>query len=43
MRATKTHIERPNRKMCSLFLSLMEKFDVRLDKFGDSSEPLAEV
>ncbi|MFN0128801.1 MAG: DUF1552 domain-containing protein [Verrucomicrobiales bacterium] len=32
-----------NRKMCSLFLSLMDKFDVRLDRFGDSAERLAEV
>ena len=32
-----------NRKMCSLFLSLMDKFDVRLDRFGDSAERLAEI
>jgi hypothetical protein len=35
--------DKPNRKMCSLFLSLMDKFDVRLDRFGDSNERLAEV
>jgi hypothetical protein len=35
--------EKPNRKMCSLFLSLMDKFDVRLDRFGDSNERLAEI
>ena len=35
--------EKPNRKMCSLYLSLMDKFGVRLDRFGDSSERLAEV
>jgi hypothetical protein len=34
---------KPNRKMCSLFLSLMDKVGVRLEKFGDSSERLAEV
>jgi hypothetical protein len=34
---------KPNRKMCSMFLSLMDKFDVRLDRFGDSAERLAEV
>jgi hypothetical protein len=34
---------KPNRKMCSLFLSLMDKFDVRMKKFGDSNERLAEV
>jgi hypothetical protein len=32
-----------NRKMCSLYLSLMEKYDVKLDRFGDSTEKLAEV
>ncbi len=32
--------DKPNRKMCSLYLSLMEKAGVRLDKFGDSSERL---
>lgn len=32
-----------NRKMCSLYLSLLEKFDIELSEFGDSSEPLAEV
>lgn len=35
--------DKPNRKMCSLFLSMMDKFDVRLDRFGDSAERLAEV
>ena len=35
--------EKPNRKMCSLYLSLLDKFDVRLDRFGDSAERLAEV
>lgn len=34
---------KPNRKMCSLFLSLMDKFGVHLEKFGDSDERLAEV
>ncbi len=32
--------DKPNRKMCSLYLSLMDKAGVRLDKFGDSSERL---
>ena len=32
-----------NRQMCSLFLSLMDKFDVRLDRFGDSTQRLTEV
>jgi hypothetical protein len=33
----------PNRKMCSLFLALLDKMDIHLDRFGDSSEPLAEI
>lgn len=32
-----------NRKMCSLYLSLMDKFGVQLDTFGDSTQRLAEV
>ena len=35
--------DKPNRKMCSLYLSLMDKFDVRLEKFGDSTERLSDV
>ena len=34
---------KPNRKMCSLYLSLMDRFGVRLEKFGDSTERLSEV
>lgn len=34
---------KPNRKMCSLYLSLMDKAGVRLPSFGDSKEPLAEI
>jgi hypothetical protein len=34
---------KPNRKMCRLFHSMMDKFDVRLDHFGDSNERLAEI
>jgi hypothetical protein len=34
---------KPNRKMCSLYLSLMDKFGVKLDEFGDSRERLAEI
>jgi hypothetical protein len=34
---------KPNRKMCSLYLSLMDKAGVRLDRFGDSKERLAEL
>jgi hypothetical protein len=37
------YLGQPNRKMCSLYLSLMDKFGVRLPEFGDSRERLAEV
>ena len=37
------YLGKPNRKMCSLYLSLMAKMGVRPGVFGDSSEPLAEV
>ena len=32
---------KPNRKMCSMYLSMMDKLGVRLESFGDSSERLA--
>ncbi len=32
-----------NRKMCSLYLSLMDKFGVKLPEFGDSRERLAGI
>ena len=35
--------EKSNRQMCRLYLSMMDKMDVRLDTFGDATEPLAEV
>jgi hypothetical protein len=34
---------KPNRQMCRLFLSMMDKMDVRLKQFGDAAESLAEV
>jgi hypothetical protein len=37
------YLGKPNRKMCSLYLSLMDKMGVRLDAFGDSKERLAEI
>jgi hypothetical protein len=37
------YLGKPNRKMCSLYLSLMDKCGVRLKDFGDSKEPLAEI
>ncbi len=37
------HMNDPNRKMCSLFLALLDKADVHLKQFGDSNEPLSSV
>jgi hypothetical protein len=37
------YLNKPNRKMCSLYLSLMDKAGVHLDAFGDSKERLAEI
>jgi hypothetical protein len=37
------YLGKPNRKMCSLYLSLMDKVGVRLESFGDSKERLAEI
>jgi hypothetical protein len=37
------YLGKPNRKMCSLYLSLMDRMGVHLDSFGDSKERLAEV
>ena len=37
------YLGKPNRKMCSLYLSLLEKAGLRLPTFGDSTEKLAEI
>ncbi len=37
------YLDKPNRKMCSLFLSLLDKYDIHLKEFGDSTERLSEV
>jgi hypothetical protein len=37
------YLGKPNRKMCSLFLALMDRCGVRRAQFGDSNERLAEV
>jgi hypothetical protein len=34
------YLNKPNRRMCSLYLSLLDRLGVRLDRFGDSSERL---
>ena len=35
--------EKPDRQMCRLYLSMMDKMAVRLPKFGDATQPLDEV
>jgi hypothetical protein len=35
--------EKPDRQMCRLYLSMMDKMQVRLPQFGDASQPLDEV
>jgi hypothetical protein len=35
--------DKPNRQMCRVYLSLMDKMGLHADKFGDASEPLDEV
>ncbi len=37
------YLDKPNRKMCSLYLSLMDRVGVHLDSFGDSRERLSEI
>jgi len=35
--------EKPDRQMCRLYLSMMDKMQVRFPQFGDASQPLVEV
>jgi len=37
------YLGKPNRAMCSLYLSMLDKMGVPLDAFGDSKERLAEI
>lgn len=37
------YLGRPNRKMCSLYLSMLDKCGIPLKEFGDSNERLVEV
>jgi len=34
---------KPNRKMCSLYLSMLDKVGIRLKEFGDSQQRLEEI
>ena len=38
--ALRAYVGKPNRKMCSLYLSLMDRFGVKLDEFGDAKTRL---
>ena len=38
-----TYNEKPERQMCRLYLSMMDKMQVRMPKFGDASQPLDEM
>jgi hypothetical protein len=37
------YLGKPNRRMCSLYLSMLDKVGIRLPEFGDSKERLAEI
>lgn len=37
------YLGKPNRRMCSLYLSMMDKLGVRAEQFGDSKERLTEI
>jgi hypothetical protein len=37
------YLNSSNRKMCSLYLSLMDRAGVRLDRFGDSNQRLSDI
>jgi hypothetical protein len=38
-----TYNEKPDRQLCRLYLSMMDKMQVRMPKFGDATQPLDEV
>ncbi|MCC2668815.1 MAG: hypothetical protein K0Q72_1286 [Armatimonadetes bacterium] len=37
------YLQKPNRKMCSLYLSMLDKCGIRMKQFGDSTERLSEI
>lgn len=37
------YADQPDRQMCRLYLSMMDKMGVKMDRFGDATEPLAEL
>jgi hypothetical protein len=38
-----SYLGKPNRQMSRLYLSMMNKMGVKLDRFGDATEPLEEI
>ena len=37
------YLGKPDRQMCRLYLSMMDKMGVHLDEFGDAKKPLSEI
>ncbi|MEQ1902559.1 MAG: DUF1552 domain-containing protein [Pirellulaceae bacterium] len=37
------YLDKPDRQMCRLYLSMMHKMGVKLDTFGDATSPLPEI
>ena len=37
------YLDKPDRQMCRLYLSMMDKMNVRLPRFGDAAQPLEAV
>lgn len=37
------YLGKPDRQMCRLYLSMLDKMGVQLEEFGDATEPLAEI
>ena len=37
------YLDQPERQMCRLYLSLLERFDIHRESFGDATQPLREL
>ena len=37
------YLDKPNRKMCGLYLTMLDRYGIHLNEFGDSTQRLAEV
>ncbi len=37
------YLDKPNRQMCRLYLSMLNKFNLKLNKFGDATDSLEEI